>query len=54
MNNSQDVQTKKVLKIQYKNKKYEPIDEAQFLEESLNFFRNIKNKFLENEQSNTL
>jgi hypothetical protein len=30
------------------------MDEAQFLEESLKFFRNIKAKFLKNEQSNAL
>ena len=54
MNNLQNLKNIKTLKVQYKKKKYEPMDEAQFLEESLKFFKNIAAKFSKDEYSNGL
>lgn len=54
MNNSKSFKSPNNVSSQYRSKKYESMDEAQFLEESLKFFRNIKDKFLKNEQSNAL
>jgi hypothetical protein len=54
MNNSKNLQNTKTLKVQYKKKKYEALDEAQFLEESLKFFKNIAAKFSKDEYSNGL
>jgi len=52
MHNSQNLQNNNS-KVQFRKKKYEPMDEAQFLEESLKFFKTIASNFSKNGQSKT-
>ena len=54
MNNSNQLQNTNNSKIQFRKKKYEPMDEAQFLEESVKFFKNVASKFSKNDYSNAI
>lgn len=54
MTNSKTFQSTKTLKEHYKSPRYEAMDESQFLEESLKFFKNIAAKFSKDEYSNRL
>ncbi len=54
MNNSNQLQNTNNSKVQFRKKKYEPMDEEQFLEESLKFFKNIASKFSKNDYSNAI